>query len=205
VPIYNALDSSTHFPVQFEPRYAGTLGFLGNRLPDREERVNEFFFKPARALPQCSFVLGGSGWDRGLTLPANVRFVGHVYTRDHNAFNCSPVAVININRDSMASYGYSPPTRVFEAAGAGACLLCDAWEGTEQFLEPGREVLPVHSGDEVIEHLPTLDARRAAAIGAAARRRILSEHTYAHRAALLNSILEGHDKLKLETEVATAG
>lgn len=204
VPIYNALDSSTHFPVPFEPRYAGTLAFLGNRLPDREARVNEFFFKPALALPHYSFLLGGSGWERSVNLPANVRHVGHVYTRDHNAFNCSPVAVININRDSMASYGYSPPTRVFEAAGAGACLLCDAWEGIEQFLEPGREVLPVQSGEEVIEHLPTLDSRRAAAIGTAARRRILSEHTYAHRAALLHSILEGHDKLKVEDAVASA-
>src|SRR5690606_29918743 len=44
VPIYNALDPATHFPVDPDPRYRGDLGFLGNRLPDREERVRAFFF-----------------------------------------------------------------------------------------------------------------------------------------------------------------
>jgi len=63
-----------------------------------------------------------------------VRYVGHVYTRDHNAFNCTPRAVLNISRDSMAKCGFSPATRVFEAAGAGACLVTDAWKGIEMFL-----------------------------------------------------------------------
>jgi spore maturation protein CgeB len=191
VPIYNALDSTTHFPVPADTRFAGTLGFLGNRLPDRETRVDEFFLKPARLLPQQSFVLGGSGWDQGIELPGNVRYVGHVYTRDHNAFNCSPIAVINVNRDSMATYGFSPPTRVFEAAGAGACLLCDHWEGIEQFLEPGREVISVQNGYEVADTLATLDRHRAKAIGAAARKRILDGHTYRHRASLLSAVLDG--------------
>jgi spore maturation protein CgeB len=188
IPIYNALDPATHFPVSPEPRFAGTLGFLGNRLPDREARVREFFLDPARRLQGCEFVLGGSGWGEGIELPANVRAVGHVYTRDHNAFNCSPRAVININRGSMARFGFSPPTRVFEAAGAGACLLCDDWPGIEEFLEPGREVLVVRSGDEVAELVPTLDARRAAQIGAAARLRLHSQHTYAHRAVQLERV-----------------
>ena len=39
VPVYNALDPTTHFPVPPEPRFEATLGFLGNRLPDREARV----------------------------------------------------------------------------------------------------------------------------------------------------------------------
>jgi len=106
IPIYNALDPATHFPVSPEPRFAGTLGFLGNRLPDREARVREFFLDPARRLQGCEFVLVGSGWGEGIELPANVRAVGHVYTRDHNAFNCSPRAVININRGSMARFGF---------------------------------------------------------------------------------------------------
>ena len=62
------------------------------------------------------FVLGGSGWG-DKPLPPNVAYVGHVYTRDHNAFNCTPRAVLNISRESMARYGFSPATRVFEAAG----------------------------------------------------------------------------------------
>ena len=69
------------------------------------------------------------------------RYIGHLYTADHNAFNASALAVLNVSRDSMAAYGYSPATRVFEAAGAGACIITDAWEGIAMFFEPGREIL----------------------------------------------------------------
>lgn len=191
VPIYNALDPNTHYPVAHDARFAGDLAFLGNRLPDREARVREFFLEPARRRPERTFILGGSGWAEGIELPENVRYVGHVYTRDHNAFNCSPCMVININRDSMAKTGFSPPTRVFEAAGAAACLVCDAWEGIEQFLEPGREVLCAASGEEVVSILEATRAGAARRIGEAARARILSEHTYAHRAARLYDLLQG--------------
>ena len=189
VPVYNALDPSTHFPIPPDPRFAGDLGFLGNRLPDREARVEEFFLAAASALPQKTFLLGGSGWG-DKRLPANVRYVGHVYTRDHNAFNCTPTAVLNVNRESMARYGFSPPTRVFEAAGAGACLITDHWEGIEMFLEPDREVILARSGAEVAEQLGTLTPSSAAQLGSAARRRILAEHTYHHRAAQVETLLD---------------
>lgn len=191
VPIYNALDPHTHHPVPSDPRFTGSLGFLGNRLPDREARVHEFFFKPAAALPSERFLLGGSGWTENVPELGNLSYLGHVYTQDHNAFNCTPKAVLNINRDSMAQYGFSPPTRVFEAAGAGACLITDAWEGIEQFLQPGEEVLVAHSGEEVAGHLQDLSAERAAAIGRAALQRVRREHTYALRAKQLESVLDG--------------
>jgi spore maturation protein CgeB len=190
VPIYNALDPATHFPVPRDERFAGELGFLGNRLPDREARVDEFFFAAARALPEARFLLGGAGWgDR--ELPGNVRYLGHVGTADHNAFNSSPRAVLNVNRASMARYGFSPPTRVFEAAGAGACLVTDAWEGVEAFLEPGREVLVAADGEAVAAHVAALDEGRARAIGAAARARILAHHTYDQRALEVERVLAG--------------
>lgn len=188
-PIYNALDPDTHHPVPADPRFHATLGFLGNRLPDREARVHEFFFQAAAALPDCQFILGGSGWQQHSPQLANLRYLGHVYTRDHNAFNCSPLAVLNINRDSMAKTGFSPPTRVFEAAGAGACLIMDRWEGAELFLQPEREVLLASSGAEVIAHLRSLTPEKARAIGTAARQRVLAEHTYGHRARQFHTLL----------------
>lgn len=191
VPIYNALDPITHHPVQPNPQYAGLLGFLGNRLPDREQRVREFFLKPALDFPDEPFLLGGNGWESAPDMPANVRRLGHVYSQFHNAFNCTPRAIININRDSMARVGFSPPTRVFEAAGAGACLIMDAWKGIEAFLEPGKEVLVAHDGNEVSEHLRRLTPARAAEIGRAALRRVLAQHTYAQRAFQVEATLEG--------------
>lgn len=189
VPIYNALDPHTHHPVPADPRFAADLGFLGNRLPDREARVEEFFLRAASLAPERRFLIGGSGWD-SKAMPPNVRWAGHVYTRDHNAFNCSATAVLNINRSSMARYGFSPPTRVFEAAGAGACLITDAWAGIDLFLEPGREVLVAQDGAEVAQLVQELTPERAAGIGARARRRILSTHTYRHRVEQLEELLE---------------
>jgi spore maturation protein CgeB len=188
VPIYNALDPHTHFPVERDPRFRAHLGFLGNRLPDREARVDEFFLGAAAARPEQRFLLGGNGW-ADKAMPANVHYAGHVYTRDHNAFNCTPLSVLNISRESMARYGFSPATRVFEAAGAGACLITDAWEGIEMFLEPGREVLVARSGEEVAEHVAALTPDRAKALGAAALARVLGEHTYAHRVEQVESLL----------------
>lgn len=188
IPIYNALDPETHRPVAADARFEGDLGFLGHRLPDREARVEEFFLSVAAGLPERRFLLGGNGWgDR--SLPDNVRYLGHVYTGDHNAFNCTPRAVLNINRASMARTGYSPPTRIFEAAGAGACIITDRWAGIEEFLEPGREVLVAGSGAEVAAHLEELSAARARSIGEAALARVLAEHTYAQRATAVEAAL----------------
>jgi spore maturation protein CgeB len=188
VPIYNGLDPDTHYPATSDPRFSGDLGFLGNRLPDREARVDEFFLRAAASLPDQQFVLGGNGWgDRAL--PGNVRAVGHVYTRDHNAFNASTRAVLNVNRESMARFGHSPATRVFEAAGAGACVVTDAFAGVEAFFAPGREILVARDGAEVAAMLAALDPHRARAIGEAARRRALATHTYAQRASTVEDVL----------------
>jgi spore maturation protein CgeB len=181
VPIYNALDPATHFPVAADARFEGDLGFAGNRLPDREARVEEFLLRAAELAPECRFVLAGNGWD-DKPLPANVNRVGHLYTADHNAFNSTPRAVLNISRESMARYGFSPATRVFEAAGAAACLVTDAWEGIELFLDPGKETLVCRSGEEVADAIRTLTPARARETGMAARRRVLAEHTYDLRA-----------------------
>jgi spore maturation protein CgeB len=188
IPVYNALDPSTHHPVPPDPRFSADLGFLGNRLPDREARVDEYFLGPARTLASRRFLLGGNGWG-DKPVPPNVSVLGHVYTHEHNAFNCTPMAVLNVNRESMARYGFSPPTRVFEAAGAAACLITDEWAGIESFLEPGREVLVAPDGHGVAAHLEALTPELARRIGDAAFGRVLSEHTYAHRALQVERVL----------------
>ena len=190
IPIYNALDSSTHFPVPPQPRFAADLTFVGNRLPDREARVESFFLAAAAALPHRRFLLGGSGW-ADKPMPTNVRQLGHIFTGEHNVINCSARAVLNVNRASMARYGSSPPTRIFEAAGAGACIITDGWPVIEAFLEPGREILVAGDGAEVAALLEALIPEQALAIGGAARRHILDQHTYERRAVEVEVALEG--------------
>jgi spore maturation protein CgeB len=188
VPIYNALDPETHQPAPARSEWECALSFLGNRLPDREARVEEFFLQAAENLPARNFLLAGAGWESKL-LPANVRLAGHVGTGEHNTFFSSGLATLNVNRASMARYGFSPPTRVFEAAGCGACLITDAWDGIEMFLDPGREVLVAHSGQDVARIVAALSRDDARRIGESARARVLAEHTYAHRARQVDELL----------------
>lgn len=180
--IYNGFDPATHHPVPPDPTLRCDLAFLGNRLPDREARVEELFLRAAILAPEKHFILGGEGW-ADKSMPANVRWIGHVGTADHNRINCSAGMVMNINRSSMAECGFSPPTRVFEAAGAGACMICDHWRGIEHFFVPEHEILVVRSAEHVVHALRRHSEHDRGRIGKAFRHRALGEHTYAQRAA----------------------
>ncbi|WP_064686514.1 CgeB family protein [Rhizobium bangladeshense] len=197
IPVYNALDPQTHHPVPEDGRFAADLGFLGNRLPDREARVERFFLEPASRLPNRRFLLGGSGWHDKPMSP-NVNYMGHVSTRDHNAFNVTPMAVLNISRASMAENGFSPATRVFEAAGAGACLITDHWEGIDFFLKPNEEVLVARDGEEVAALMAGLSRHAAREIGQRARRRVLNDHTYASRAKTVDAVFRARLGARME-------
>jgi len=186
--IYNALDPETHYPVAPDPDLACDLVLVANRLPDREKRVEHFFLRAAQLAPERRFILGGEGWG-GKELPTNVRWIGHVATADHNRVNCSARMVLNLNRDSMANVGFSPPTRVFEAAGSGSCVITDAWEGIEIFFAPDKEILVASSAEEIVRFLRDISPYQAREIGAAMRCRALSSHTYEQRAAAVHNVL----------------
>ncbi len=143
--------------------------------------MEELFLRAATLAPEMQFILGGEGWG-DKALPTNVRWIGHVPSGLHNVINCSARMVLNINRDSMAAVGFSPPTRVFEAAGSGACLFCDAWPGIEQFFAPGKELLVIHSADDIVKALRNYPDTAARQIGSAFRARALADHTYRQRA-----------------------
>jgi spore maturation protein CgeB len=189
VPIYNALDPETHYPVPADPELTCDLAFVGHRLPDREQRVEQFFFRAAELAPEFSFVLGGEGWG-GKSLPQNVRWIGHVGIHDHNRVNCSARMVLNINRASMAKTGFSPPTRVFEAAGAGSCLITDEWAGIADFFTPYSEILVAADAQDIVSHMRRFSNTQAGKIGAAMRKHALLEHTYELRALQFHRVVQ---------------
>ncbi|HEU0016288.1 MAG TPA: glycosyltransferase [Longimicrobium sp.] len=187
-PIYNALDPDEHRPVEGVAVEYDLL-FMGNRLPDREARVDEFFFRAAALCPGHRFLLGGEGWGDKGGVPANVTYLGHVPTGRHNAVNASARLVLNIHRDSMVRNGWSPATRMFEAAGAASCQVTDQWRGIEDFFAPGDEILVAAGAEDVARLVREIGDERAREIGQAARRRALAEHTYTQRARRMDAIL----------------
>lgn len=186
--VYNGVDPAEYYAVPPDPDRACDLLFMGNRMPDREARVWDLFVGAARLAPDLTFVLGGNGWAE-CDLPDNVRWVGHVPTGEHRVWNCSARMVLNINRADMAATGYSPPTRVFEAAGCGSCIITDAWDGIPTFFEPDEEILVANTAEDIVRHLHSTSQQRAHNIGRAARRRVVREHTYDARAAELDLAL----------------
>ena len=198
-PIYNGLDPEEHRP-HTNGGGNGARGdgaphrwdafFMGNRLPDREARVDEFFFRVAEACPEHRFALGGNGWD-DRPMPDNVEYLGHVPTSRHNELNGASRLVLNIHRESMVENGWSPATRMFEAAGAGACQVSDAWTGIDDFFEPDREILVAADAAQLAELVRAVEPERARAVGEAARRRALRDHTYESRAEQVDEIMKG--------------
>jgi spore maturation protein CgeB len=151
----------------------------------------------AELAPELRFILGGEGWG-DYSFPPNVRYIGHVPTALHTTVNSSADFVLNINRLAMVSYGYSPPTRVFEAAGCAACLITDYWQGIEQFLEPDREVLVIRDACELVDVLRNVSPERAEEIGKNAYRRVISDHTYQARAKQLDKVIKQMHKCETQ-------
>jgi len=192
VPIPDALDPQVHFPTQPEKRFEADLGLLCDYTPAKETRLQEFLFKPASQLPESKFLVAGDGW-QDKPMAANVNCLGRISADGQNSFYSTPRAILNLNRGCLARYGFSPPAGAFDAAGTGACLIMNKWEGVELFLEPGREVLVAGNGDETVAHLREITPEKAREIGRAAYGRVLAEHTYAHRAERIENALAGKE------------
>ena len=188
-PLYGSVDPETHCPVAAREEFRATLSYLGTYAADRQAALNELFLEPARALPEARFLIGGAQYPEEFPWAENIAFVQHLPPSLHPAFFCSGRATLNVTRRAMASYGYCPSGRLFEAAACGVPLLTDRWEGLETFFEPGGEILAVSSRDEVLEaiSLPDEDLR---GIARAARERTLSEHTGEHRVMELERVCE---------------
>jgi spore maturation protein CgeB len=187
--LYCGVDTLVYRPVPVDPSYDCLLSYLGTYAADRQPAVEEMLFAPALQRPDQRFFLAGAQYPP-MQLPTNVTHQIHVYPRDHAALYCSSSATLNLTRQSMREYGWAPSTRLFEAAACGACIISDIWAGLDSLFVPDQEVLLAQTRDDVLRHLDALSPARRAAIGAAARARVLSDHTYDRRAAQVEYALE---------------
>jgi spore maturation protein CgeB len=86
----------------------------------------------------------------------------------------------------MVAAGWSPSVRLFEAAACGVPVVSDRWDGLDMFFGPDREIVVA---DDATDVLAALDRSELRTVGAAARRRVLAEHTAEHRAAQLEQLV----------------
>lgn len=189
VPLYGSVDPAVHRPAAPDPSLEGDLSYLGTYAADRQAALERLFLEPARRLPERRFVLGGSLYPAPFPWTPNVHYVRHVPPDRHGAFYSSSRFTLNVTRGPMLDTGHCPSGRLFEAAACGTAIVTDRWPGLEAFFEPGREIVVADGADDV-ERALRMDAAEAASIGAAARRRVLAEHTAGHRAEELLAALQ---------------
>ena len=189
VPLYCSVDGERYHPAEPDAELACDLAYMGTYAADRQPVVERFLLDVARQLPRRRFVVAGPQYPDDVRWPRNVRHLSHLPPARHPRFYSSAAWQLNATRADMVAAGWSPSVRLFEAAACGAAMISDRWEGLDHFFTPGREILLPESTEEVTEILRATHADDRRAIGAAARARILAEHTAEHRAEELEQLV----------------
>lgn len=100
-------------------------------------------------------------------------------------------SAITINIHIDAAKGQASNMRLFEATGAGACLLTDWQEDLGNYFEPDVEVATFRNADELVAKARFLieNPDERARIAEAGRARTMREHLFSHRVSRLEKIL----------------
>ncbi len=185
--LYCSTDPNTYFPERRETSWE--LGYLGTYSPDRQPALEGLMLEPARRWPGGRFVVAGPLYPGGIEWPANVERIVHLAPPEHRRFYNAQRFTLNITRSDMVRAGFSPSVRLFEAAACGTPIVTDWWEGLDTLFRPGSEILVARSAADTLRYLREMGEEQRIAIGERARRRVLSAHTAAHRAAELEAYI----------------
>jgi spore maturation protein CgeB len=166
------------------------LGYLGTYSDDRQPVLDTLLLAPARSLSKAHFVVAGPQYPDQIKWPRNVQRITHLSPKEHPSFYASQRFTLNVTRKAMKEAGYSPSVRLFEAGACGVPIISDRWEGLDTLFEPGKEILVADSSEDVLRYFRDLKEPERLQIAAAARKRILAEHTPTVRAHQLRNYLQ---------------
>ncbi len=187
MPLYCSVDPELYRHQRHEMLW--DLGYLGTYSEDRQRALERLLLAPARRWREGRFVVAGPQYPQDVRWPPNVVRVQHLAPPQHVRFYNAQRFALNATRRDMVKAGWSPSVRLFEAAACETPIVSDPWEGLDAFFEPGREILLARTADEVVHIVREMPEAERRCIGEAARRRVLGEHTAAHRAEALERYL----------------
>jgi spore maturation protein CgeB len=185
--LYCSVDDAAYRPLQVPHRW--DLSYLGTYSPDRQPMLERLLLEPARQAPELHFAVAGPQYPDDIAWPSNVEYLEHVAPADHAAFYAASRFTLNVTRADMIRAGWSPSVRLFEAAACGTPVVSDAWDGLDTLFVPGKEILVAEGPETVLGALLGLPEDDRLHLAAAARQRVLMEHTATHRAAELEGYL----------------
>jgi spore maturation protein CgeB len=98
---------------------------------------------------------------------------------------------IGFNAHIDAAGEWAGNIRLFEVTGVGSCLLTDAKKNLAQLFEPDKEIVTYSSVDECVEKATWLinNPSKRIAIAQAGQKRCLKDHSFARRAAYIDTVL----------------
>jgi spore maturation protein CgeB len=196
--LYCSVDISAYQPMAVPKRW--DLSYLGTYSPDRQPTLERLLIEPARLMPEKRFAVAGPQYPDDIDWPANVERIDHLPPSEHPTFYSASRYTLNVTRADMIAAGWSPSVRLFEAGACGTAIISDVWPGLEHLLTPNREILFAWNSEQVIV---VLDEDRAC-VGAAARDRILAEHTSQARARELETYLQDAARMRSPVQMAAA-
>jgi spore maturation protein CgeB len=189
--LYCSVDPEAYPPLDVPKRW--DLSYLGTYSPDRQPTLERLLIEPACRMPERRFVVAGPQYPTDIDWPANVERIDHCPPADHAEFYSASRFTLNVTRADMIAAGWSPSVRLFEAAACAVPVISDRWEGIDSLFVPGREILLADTSDDVVRFL----LEDSAAIGRAARARVMKGHIAADRAAELETYLREAAKAPL--------
>jgi spore maturation protein CgeB len=198
--LYCSADPTVHCPSDVAPAWA--LGYVGTYSADRQGALERLLVEPARRRRDLRFAVAGPQYPAGLRWPPNVERIEHLPPGEHARFYAAQRLTLNVTRADMVRAGWSPSVRLFEAAACGTPVLSDPWPGLETFFEPGREILVARTTEEALRLVGELPEEARRTIAAAARRRVLAQHTAAHRARELEELVHEARERRARRHVA---
>lgn len=190
LPFYCSVDPELYFPVPVRKDFACEMSYLGTYAPDRQAKLKDMFCGAAKRFPERAFIIAGPQYPEDFEWPENVKRIVHLSPAEHPAFYSSSRFTLNLTRHDMVAAGHSPSVRLFEASACGAAIISDYWDGLEDFLTPGEQVLIPRDPGELTAILTGMPEKERRLIGESARERILTKHTSEHRARQFEEIVE---------------
>ncbi|MBA3867920.1 MAG: glycosyltransferase [Anaerolineae bacterium] len=187
--VYYGADPEVFSPIPVPSQDIDVL-FYGHGREYRQQWVEDMLAEPSRQITEAHFAARGT----------KLGDLGHTQLLPYLSFSklreyaCRTKINLCITRQAHASVYGSSSSRPFELSSMGCCVVSNPYLGIEEWFEPGKELFVVNSREEAIDryrYLLAHDSERQS-IGAAARERVLKEHTFQHRARQLVGIMQGY-------------
>ncbi len=162
--------------------------FYGHGREYRTGWIDRMITSPSQAVAGARFAARGTNLgDLG-----TARQLPYLSFSKLREYICRSKINLCITRGAHASVYASSSSRPFELGALGACIVANPYLGIEEWFEPEKELIVVNSAEEATERYQYLlgNDRERIAIGAAARQRVLKQHTFRHRAQELMDIIK---------------